>query len=196
MKRTPVLVTAALLAAALSACGGGEQVSETVAAAPSTAPAAAPPKATPPKAAPATRSTVVLDPEGLGLASGSSTRRLTFAEASASSVEEALRRALGPGRSSAQPDCGAGLSAAAYPGVQLLLRVERFLGWSTQATDLRTADGLGVGTTLAELREARSDVAVRESTVGTRWTAGGMSGLLDDRDRVTLIAAGQTCSLD
>ena len=146
--------------------------------------------ASPPVAAPAT---VVLQGEGLGLASGSSTRPLTFADATATAVREALGRSLGDSTENSN-DCGAVF--VQYDGLVIALRGERFVGWTVpQTSGLTTADGLGTGTTLAELRDARPGVQVRQG-LGTEWTSGDLAGFLDgtqDSSRVTGLYSGDVC---
>ena len=135
----------------------------------------------------------MLQGEGLGLASGSSTRPLTFADASARSVREALGRALGNSTEN-ENDCGAVF--VQYDGLVVALRGERFVGWTVpQTSGLTTADGIGTGTTLAELRDARPGVQVRQM-LGTEWSSGELAGFLDgtqDSSRVTGLHSGDVC---
>ena len=161
---------------------------------PSPQPSPSAPPAGPASSPPvATAATVVLQGEGLGLASGSSTRRLTFAEADAVSVREALGRALGAS-TEVQNDCGA--LFVSYDGLVVVLRGERFVGWTAPETSaLTTADGIGAGATLGELRAARPDVQVRQD-LGTEWTSGELAGFLDGTrttSRVTSLYAGDVC---
>ena len=142
----------------------------------------------------ATAATVVLQGDGLGLASGTSTRQLTFAGSDAATVREAVRRSLGAGTLTPS-DCGA--VSVQHDGLVLVLRGARFVGWSaTPGSPLRTADGLGSGTTLAALRQARSDVQVSQGTLGPVFTSGRLAGFLDgsaDTSTVTSLYAGDVC---
>ncbi len=147
--------------------------------------------------------TLVLEPDGLGLVVGpASIRHLTFTAASADQVGAQLRAALGSGTTSPSPDCGAGLSTFSSGGLSVLLKGTTFLGWTYQAgrtpATARTADGIGVGSTLTELRAARPRVTVTTSTLGPEFVEpGGLSGLLTGTSgsaTVTLLRAGQTCS--
>lgn len=160
------------------------------------APAATPTgAATTPAPAPAV-ARVVLRPDGLGLAAGSSTSALLFGQADAAGVRGALDRLRGPASAVALPDCGARVTVARYGGLQVFAEGERFVGWSEDGADSATGDGVSVGTTLAELRESFADVQVRHSTLGTEWTAGALGGLLDgdgEQSTVTRLAAGSTC---
>ncbi len=79
-----------------------------------------------------------------------------------------------------------------------MLEDGRFAGWSLNGPlpALTTADGLGPGTTLAELRDAVTPLEVAETTLGTEWTSPSLSGLLDgpsEDSRVTSVWAGRTC---
>ena len=165
---------------------------------PSAGPTAGPPPVTPttgPTAGPpvASSARVVLQGEGLGLASGSSTRLLGFADTAATTVRAALDQALGDSTENAN-DCGA--VVVQYDGLVVALRGEAFVGWSVPQTGgLRTADGLGTGTTLAELRAARADVELRQG-LGTEWSSGALAGFLDgtaDTSQVTGLYAGDVC---
>ncbi len=190
--------------------------------APSTAPATSPATAPTPTSAPPTSPTttrpptspptttaagLVLEPDGLGLVVGpASIRHLPFAGTTADQVTGQLTTALGSGTTSPSPDCGAHLRTFVSGGLSVLLDRTRFLGWTLQAAPggsgapggPRTGDGLGVGSTLADLRAARPGVTVTTSTLGPEFVEpGGLSGLLDgtsSTSTVTLLRAGQTCS--
>ena len=144
---------------------------------------------------------VVLEPDGLGLLVGpAAIRHLTFADATADQVTAAL----GSGTTTPSPDCGAGLRTFSSGGLSVLLEGSRFLGWTYQAptggaaATARTGDGIGLGSTLAELRAARPRVTVSTATLGPEFVEpGGLSGLLTGTSgsgTVTLLRAGQTCS--
>jgi len=80
----------------------------------------------------------------------------------------------------------------------LLLQDGDFVGWVTGSPGLTTGDGLGIGTTLVELREALPAVVVTEGTLGPEWSTveGGLAGFLDgteDTSIVNSIAAGVRC---
>ena len=145
------------------------------------------------------RPTVVLQGDGLGLVSGSGSNRMQlFGEADPAVLQAALARSLGPGTPSAQPDCGASVTTVSYGGLQILLEDGRFAGWSLTGPGPRvtTGVGLGPGSTLAELRADLTPLEVTETTLGTEWTAGSLSGLLDgstDDSRVTSVWAGRVC---
>ena len=75
------------------------------------------------------------------------------------------------------------------------------MGWTDQGARgrrLTTADGIGVGSTLAALRRSLGRVDVTAGSLGAEWTAAGgdLSGVLDGTSRtsrVTVISAGETC---
>ena len=157
---------------------------------------------TPSTTAPA--ATLVLEPDGLGLVVGpASIRHLTFAGATTDQVTAQLRAALGSGSTTPSPDCGVGRRTFSSGGLSVLLKGSRFLGWTYQAPagstgTARTADGIGAGSSLAELRAARPRVTVTTSTLGPEFVGpGGLSGLLtgtSGSSTVTLLRAGETCS--
>ena len=159
-----------------------------------------------PTASPTAASTaLVLEPDGLGLLVGpASVRHLTLAAATADQVTNQLAAALGAGTTTPSPDCGAGLRTFSSGGLSVLLKDNRFLGWTLQASTggtaatARTADGIGLGSTLADLRAARPRVTVSTATLGPEFVEpGGLSGLLtgtSGSSTVTLLRAGQTCS--
>lgn len=72
----------------------------------------------------------------------------------------------------------------------------RFAGWSLdRGSRLTTVNGIGLGTTRAELHAAYNLEVVR-SSLGEEFTIGGMAGLLESAApdaRVQHLWAGQTC---
>ncbi|MES2903362.1 MAG: hypothetical protein V4696_04175 [Pseudomonadota bacterium] len=82
-----------------------------------------------------------------------------------------------------QSECGAGpLDYAAWPdGLTLYFQKDRFTGWALDgraAGKVTTAAGVGPGSSRNEL-EAAYTAKITQSTLGTEFTAGGLSGLLD-----------------
>jgi hypothetical protein len=144
----------------------------------------------------------VLQPDGVGVAVGDATiRQLPFAGTPAARVRTAVAAALGPLTLTRLPECGQGArTSAGRQGFSLLLDGARFVGWTDQGAPgrrLTTADGIGVGSTLAALRRSLGTVEVTAGSLGAEWTAaGGLSGVLDGTSagsRVTVISAGETC---
>ena len=94
-------------------------------------------------------------------------------------------------------ECGAGpiLHARWANGFVALSQEEDFLGWDSREPGLTTADGIGIGSTRAEL-EASREVEVEETTLGVEFTAGGLGGLFASSEPVapiTSLWAGLTC---
>jgi hypothetical protein len=150
-----------------------------------------------PSQEPTTPVRVVLRPDGLGFTGGgSSTSTLPFGT-DAATVRAAVDRALGAGGEMATPDCGPRSSTVQYEGLFLRLQDGELVGWTTGSPGLTTGDGTGVGSTLAELRDAQPGVGVTEGTLGPEWsTEGGLAGFLDgtsDDSLVNSMGAGDQC---
>lgn len=147
------------------------------------------------------RPVIVLESGGLGFLTGRSSIRQVPFGTNAATARQAVTTALGPLTVTALPDCGQGpRTGAARAGFSLLLDGRRFVGWTDQGAPgrrLTTADGLGIGSTLAQLRRSLGTVTVTRGTLGPEWTSGrGLSGLLDGTrptSRVTVIDSGETC---
>jgi hypothetical protein len=122
----------------------------------------------------------------------------TNREASVAAVQSALGA---PTEQGTNPECGAGpLDNVDFAGgVTLFLQDGKFVGWSIDGRNgspYKTAKGLGIGSTLEQLRAA-GDVMVQATSLGNEFTAGEISGLLttDMPDgKVTNIWAGTTCA--
>ena len=106
----------------------------------------------------------------------------------------------GPADGGTNSECGAGeLDYAVWAdGLTLYFQEDVFAGW---ALDPRaegahaTMSGIGPGSTRAEL-EAAYDVTVEQTTLGTEFSAGGMSGVLDGDGpdaRIGPMWAGVSC---
>lgn len=198
---TAVLLVAAGLAVGLPASG---RPAPAVLGGPAT-PTATPTATTVPTAGatPSTTVQLVLEPDGLGYVSGAaSVRHLAFADADAAAVDDLLTRALGPGTRTALPDCGPSVTVTVHGAFSLYAEGTRFVGWSLRGSTatrphLATADGVGLGTTVAGLRQAYASLLVATGTVGPEWSVpGGLAGGLDGTSptsRVVRIGAGSTC---
>lgn len=207
------LIAAAVLAAA-AGCGtvdpadaSDPEAAQTLAssqqaAAPSAAaapPAAPSPAAEPtPLGEPTAAPRVVLRPDGLGFTDGgSSSSSLPFGTGAAT-VRAATDRALLAGGLIPTPDCGPGSTTVQHEGLFLQLRDDAFVGWSTGSPGLTTGDGIGVGSTLADLSTSFGALSVSATTLGVEGTtgAGGVAGFLDgtSSDSVVIgMAAGDRC---
>jgi len=100
----------------------------------------------------------------------------------------------------ANDECGFGPAViAGWPdGLNVLFHEGRFQGWSldSRSKGIRTGEGVGIGSTLAQLR-AKGRVQVTRSTLGIEFTAiHGLSGTLGAwraTGRVTNMWAGLAC---
>lgn len=194
-----LLIPALVIAFGLAACDKPSQ--PPAAPAEPAAPAAAATPATP--AAPATP-LVALDQEGLRLVAGDtgSTRLLAFDRPSDEAVT-ALTGALGAPKSrSTNSECGAGpIDFVEWAnGLQVMSQGGKFVGWSFDGrgtgAKLTTMDGVGVGSSRAELKAALPSATVEESTLGQEFTAGDYSGILSGPGadaKIEAIWAGVNC---
>lgn len=187
MKRSLLLLLAALLV--IGACGKSDKKTD---AAKTTTTAAA-----------AEETLLVLELEGLGLTTADSGKisHIPFGTAhdgTLSAVGEALDDANHDGP---VPDCPAGpADAAQYDELTLTFQNGSFVGWTiAEDSSLTTVDGIGIGTTVAELKEAYTDVQIDEASIGNIFAAGDLFGLVDTNDddgKVTVLWTGTTCIFD
>src|SRR3989344_198024 len=129
-------------------------------------------------------------------------RKLTFGEAETEVLAFITRlRGEQPPRRSSNAECPAGpLTFADWgDGFQLAFADGKFAGWTAGEGAPRgfsTLSGVHVGSTLAELRAAHPDVAVREDTVGPEFSVGDIHGTLSgtgDDATATTPWAGVSC---
>jgi hypothetical protein len=117
-------------------------------------------------------------------------------------VRAGVARALGPLTTTTLPDCGQGpRTASTVRGFTVLVDGTRFVGWTDQGAPgrhLSTMNGVGVGSTLTQLRGELTDVRVERTTLGIEWlSASGLHGLLTSAaaaGRVTVVYGGEVCS--
>lgn len=146
---------------------------------------------------------LALEPEGLRwfLPPNGTARPLPFGMAQAD-VLASLERVRGEAAEGTNSDCGAGPVQYANwaDGLSLLFKNGRFAGWGLDgraADGITSADGIGVGTTRAELDAAIGPtLVVRQTSLGTEFTAGAYHGLFGSNKpdaRITDMWAGVSC---
>lgn len=155
-----------------------------------------------PQPAPASKPALALDPEGVRLVSESGSTSLLAFERPTEDVVQILTRLLGaPANRVVNSDCGAGPTEIVQwsDGFSALFLDAKFTGWSVDresADLLTTMNGVGVGSTQAELAGAFSDFKVEETTLGQEFSAGGYYGVFDKAGadgRVETMWAGTSC---
>lgn len=138
--------------------------------------------------------------EGAGLRiPGAPPRTIAF-ETPAAATVEALTEALGgpPTERGSNAECGGGggLQFAEWKDrITVWFENGRFAGWDSEG-DLETAAGIGIGSSRAEVA-ALPGFEVEESTLGTEFRAGGLSGILASGAadaRVIHLWGGVTCA--
>ncbi len=151
--------------------------------------------------------------EAAGLAVDLAPDELTLVEASGKThhagfgVERAVAvkmvsAALGsPIEEAASQDCGEG--ALGYTtfrdGLSLYFQEGKFVGWDLDGREngkFTTMNGIGIGSTRAELEKSGSEVQVEDSSIGHEFRIGELSGLLSapgPGGKVTNLWAGSTC---
>jgi hypothetical protein len=190
---------AALLVATLAGCSSG---STTPQAKPSTAVPAPLPSGSAPGSGPTP--TLVLQPDGLGVyVNGSTIRQYPFGTTSAEEVKGALTELIGTDPPEVLASCGFG-SRSSYVVDQFAVVLDggKLVGWADQGKEgrtLTTADGIGVGITLATLKGIEPTTTVTASKLGTEFADGDIKGFLtgtDDASQVTTVFAGKSCFED
>ena len=181
MRPKPLLVVLLTLVLAAAACGGDDDEEETTPSVPETA-------------------TVVLEPSALRVGD----EELVFGEAGEDETVDALTEALGEAESEEElTECGEGpLRSVTFSSLVAYFQDDVLTGWRVLEdgpATLTTADGIGIGSTRAEVEEAFPEVTVEESSLGTEFYTGegaSLSGLLTDDTadgRVDEIWSGTTC---
>lgn len=146
---------------------------------------------------------LVLEPDGIGTietATGS-TNHLTF-DTDMATVDDVASTVLGgTAEQQAVDECPAG-PAETYRydnGLSLVAQDGTFVGWSIGPggdQDLTTLAGIGLGSTVAEVRDVIADVTVEETSLGYEMSAGGFGAVVDgdtDDAVITDLWAGTVC---
>jgi hypothetical protein len=132
---------------------------------------------------------------------GGSTRHVAFGLGKAEALAM-LKGALGdPIEQAVNQECGPGpLAYAAFrDGLSVYFQDGKFAGWDLDGRDggkFTTMNGIGLGSTRKGVEDSGTDVSVAESSIGTEFRMGAMSGLLDGKGadaKVTNLWAGVTC---
>ncbi|HYW14873.1 MAG TPA: hypothetical protein VE891_01785 [Allosphingosinicella sp.] len=188
-------IGAGFLLFALAACsseparneGEGNSASPAKASAPASAPAPAQAPAAP----------IVLEGSGIRIPSASPPRSLAFDSLEAETLD-ALTKALGrpPTERGENDECGGGgMKFAEWKGELTAWFLDgRFAGWDSKG-GLKTLEGIGIGSPRTELATLPG-FEVEESTLGTEFRSGGLSGTFDSKSpgaKVTHLWGGATC---
>jgi hypothetical protein len=145
---------------------------------------------------------LALSPDGLTIVLESgSTRHANFGMARdvvVPMVTAALGKPTGTGHND---ECGQGpMEMVDFKGgLDLEFQDGKFVGWDVDGREkdgYATMNGIGIGSTLKELRGSFSGVTVENSTLGDEFTAGELGGLLTSLKpdaTITHMWAGSTC---
>lgn len=190
-------IGAGALLLGLAACGSEPARNESAAnsALPANSSASAPAPAPAPAAAAA--AAIVLEGSGLRIPGASPPRTLAFDLSEAETIA-ALTKSFGrpPTERGENSECGGGgMKFADWEGELMVYFLDdRFAGWDSRGK-LKTLEGVGVGSRRAELATLPG-FEVEESTLGTEFRAGGLSGILESKApgaKVTELWGGATC---
>jgi hypothetical protein len=142
-----------------------------------------------------------LAPDGLSLVSGSgSARHASFGMAQGVAVPM-ISAALGkPTDTGRNDECGQGpMDTVDFKdGLTLFFQEGKFVGWDLDGRDkpsYATAAGIGIGSTLKQLREAMT-VSVEDTSLGHEFASGDLGGLLSAAapdGKIEHLWAGSTC---
>jgi hypothetical protein len=143
---------------------------------------------------------IVLAPDGLTIGGGAGApKRLAFGGAQAGVLGD-VGAALGEAKEQGnQEECPAGpLYQASYEsGLQVVFQDGEFVGWfARERSRFRTAQGIGPGSTVSELKKAYPSTTVEESSLGHEFAAGELYGVATgpvDTATVEVMFAGTNC---
>lgn len=197
-KLTSGAVLAGLLLLGLAACDPAPTGNDAAANSATNAAASANASVARPAPAPeAAAAPVVLEGAGLRLPGASPPLTLAFDTAEAETVA-GLTKALGraPTELGENEECGGGgMKFAEWKGELIVWFIDgRFAGWDSPG-GLKTLEGIGIGSRRAELITLPG-FEVEESTLGTEFRSGGLSGILASKApdaKVAELWGGATC---
>lgn len=191
------LATLFLLAVGGCDAAPGDATNDGTAAANSAANAVTNSASVPTAAADPALAPLVLEGHGLRISGVAPGTELSFDTPKAATIE-AVTKALGgpPGERGVNEECGGGgLEFAAWKDeITIWFEEDRFVGWDSKGR-LKTPGGIGIGSGRADLAPLRG-VEVEESTLGTEFRAGGLSGILASKApdaKVIHLWGGSTC---
>jgi len=143
---------------------------------------------------------IVLAPDGLTIGGGAGApKRLAFGGAQAGVLADVGAVLGAPGEQGIQEECPAGpLYHALYAsGLQVVFQNDEFVGWAArEGSRFRTAQGIGPGSTLGELKKAYPAATVQETSLGHEFAAGDLYGVVtgpSDSATVEMMFAGTNC---
>jgi hypothetical protein len=145
---------------------------------------------------------VALDGEGIRMVSAptGSARLLAFGSPSAQAIAAVSQVYGAPIDRATNRDCGAGAMefVGFRDGMMLNVQDERLVGWTVRPGSTAgptTMSGIGLGATRAQLESVYA-ATIRQSSIGTEFSAGGIAGVLASAApdaRITDIWAGLNC---
>lgn len=143
---------------------------------------------------------IVLAPDGLTIGGGAGApKRLAFGGAQAGVLADVTAALGAPKEQGNQEECPAGpLYQASYTsGLQVVFQDGEFVGWfAREGSRFRTAQGIGPGSTLGELKKAYPATTVEETSLGHEFAAGELYGVVtgpSDTATVQVMFAGTNC---
>ncbi len=155
-----------------------------------------------PRTRPVVENPLILAPDGLLAINRDGQMRLVPFGLARGEAESAVGIAMTPPRKrGSSSECGAGIVDYTdfRNGLQMTFQVDKFVGWTINTdSPLRTAKGIGVGSTRQQL-DAAYKVDVEDSSLGLLFSTGDLVGLLDQdgiEGLVTDIWAGTVCLID
>ncbi|HEX8309287.1 MAG TPA: hypothetical protein VF645_12805 [Allosphingosinicella sp.] len=188
-------IGAGLLLLGLAACDSGQVDEGNAANSALPANMSAPGPAPAPVQAPA--ASVVLEGAGLRIPGASPPRTLAFGLPEAETVD-ALTKALGhaPSERGENEECGGGaMKFARWEGDLTAWFLDgQFAGWDSKGK-LKTLEGIGIGSARTDLGTLPG-FEVEESSLGTEFRSGGLSGTFDSKApgaKVATLWGGATC---